>query len=79
MVEAFDRRDVGGLRMARKQPEKKAMPVEVKPRPVRLDLPPEIHRLLRRVAADGDKSMANYVRDLVVEHVQTEAKRRGIK
>jgi hypothetical protein len=69
--------------MARKQPGKKAMQaqaeVEVKARPVRLDLPPEIHRLLRRVAADGDQSMAAYARDVVIRHVQEEAKRRGIK
>lgn len=47
--------------------------------PVRLDLSPETHRLLRRVAADEDKSMAAYARDLLESHLKDEAKRRGIK
>jgi hypothetical protein len=42
-------------------------------------LPPEIHRLLRKFAADDETSMAAYPRDVVIRHVTEEAKRRGIK
>jgi hypothetical protein len=46
---------------------------------VRLDLPTRAHKLLRRVAADEDTSMATYARDLLSQHLEGEAKRRGIK
>jgi hypothetical protein len=68
--------------MARKKPEKEPMPAaeaETTTRPVRLDLPPDIHRLLRLVAADEDVSMASYARDQLGKHLKEEAKRRGIK
>jgi predicted HicB family RNase H-like nuclease len=66
--------------MARKKTEKK-MPAEAetKIRPVRLDLTPEVHRLLRLVAADEDVSMAAFARDIVEERLREEAKKRGIK
>lgn len=46
---------------------------------VRLDLPTRTHKLLRRVAAAEDVSMASYARDLIARHLEEEAKRRGIK
>jgi hypothetical protein len=46
---------------------------------VRLDLPTRAHKLLRRVAAADDTSMATYARDLVIRHIEDEAKKRGIK
>lgn len=57
------------------------MPVEVDEttHAVRLDLPTRTHKLLRRVAADEDVSMAAYARDLLSRHLEDEAKRRGIK
>lgn len=63
---------------------KKKMPAAVpetteKTRPVRLDLPPKAHRLLRLVAADEDISMAAFARDKLVELLEIEAKKRGIK
>ena len=66
--------------MARKKTEKD-MPAEAKVeiRPVRLDLSPEIHRLLRLVAADEDVSMASYARDQLERHLKEEAKKRGIR
>ena len=67
--------------MARKQAEKKVMPTETetKTRPVRLDLPHDVHRLLRLVAADEETSMASFARDILEKLVREEAKRRGIK
>ena len=67
--------------MARKRPEKAKVPatVEAPTKPVRLDLDPETHRLLRLVAAADDKSMAAFARDLVAVSVREEAKRRGFR
>lgn len=67
--------------MARKKAEKKEMPAtaESQTRPVRLDLPPDVHRLLRLLAADEDVSMASYARDHLAAHLREEAKRKGIK
>jgi hypothetical protein len=66
--------------MARKRTEKKEM-VAAEPalRPVRLDLTPEIHRLLRLVSADEEMSMAAYARDALGTVLKEEAKKRGIK
>jgi len=41
---------------------------------VRLDLPVKVRNELRVVAAKHGKSMASYVRDLVIEHVEQEKK-----
>jgi hypothetical protein len=38
-------------------------------RPVRLALPPEEHRKLRRLAADQDTNMALLVRRIVLEYI----------
>lgn len=68
--------------MARKRAGKKQMPAEVEAkttRPVRLDLPPDIHKLLRIVAAAEEMSMASYARDVIERHLRDESKRRGIK
>jgi predicted HicB family RNase H-like nuclease len=67
--------------MARKRVEKPviASPAETKLKPVRLDLEPDVHRLLRLVAAHDGASMASYARDALENHVREEAKKRGIK
>ena len=67
--------------MARKRTEKRAMETTAEPKvkPVRLDLTPEVHRLLRLVAADAEVSMASYARDVVERHVRETAKRKGIR
>ena len=67
--------------MKRKQAEKKVVTTtEVAiTRPVRLDLSPEVHRLLRKIAADEDVSMAAYAREQLAKHLRDKAKRRGIK
>jgi hypothetical protein len=67
--------------MARKQAGKKDMNAapEAALKSVRLDLTPEVHRLLRLVAADEDTSMASYARDSLEKLLRAEAKARGIK
>lgn len=66
--------------MARKRPEKKmSTRLDEATHAVRLDLPTRTHRLLRRVAADADVSMAAFARDLLSRYLEDEAKRRGIK
>lgn len=63
--------------MARKRVEKPI--VVAATRPVRLDLEPEVHRLLRLVAADSEQSMASYAREVLHRHLRGEAERRGIR
>jgi hypothetical protein len=46
---------------------------------VRVELSTDVHRLLRRVAAEVDKSMASYAREFLEAHVRSEAKKKGIK
>lgn len=50
-----------------------------KTKPVRVDLPPDVHRLLRLVAADRGVSMAALAREFVERSAKTEASERGIK
>jgi predicted HicB family RNase H-like nuclease len=66
--------------MARQKAGKK-MPATAQPeaKAVRLDLTPEVHRLLRMVAAHEGLSMAAYARTHLERHLREEAKRRGIK
>lgn len=66
--------------MARKA-KGKAVPPATTPRakPVRLDLEPEIHRLLRLVAADANMSMAAYAREMLERHLREVATQKGIK
>lgn len=66
--------------MARKKSEEPEVPASAEPttKPVRLDLDPETHRLLRRVAAHHDKSMASYARDVLEKLVREEAARLNI-
>jgi plasmid stability protein len=67
--------------MARVRTKKTAMEAiaDVKTKPVRVDLSPEVHRLLRLVAADSDMSMAAYARDFLERHLKAEAKSRNIR
>ena len=67
--------------MAKKKPETKPMPTAAEPthKPVRVDFDPEIHHLLRKVAADEGVSMAAFARTTLERVVREEAKRRGIK
>ena len=71
--------------MARKrQPaEKKPMPnAEPKLKSIRLDLSEEDHHALRKAAADVNKSMAAYARQIVSEAVKAYrpwCKREGVK
>jgi hypothetical protein len=66
--------------MARPKAEKPEMTTtEITTRPVRLDLPADVHRLLRLVAADEEVSMASFARDALARLLREEAKRRGIK
>lgn len=58
--------------MARKKTEGKQMPAtaaEPKLKPVRLDLTPEDHQLLRVVAAEQGKPMAVFAREIVVRTI----------
>lgn len=48
-------------------------------KPVRLDLPEDVHRLLRKVAAEHNRSMASHARDIVARVLREEAKELGIK
>jgi plasmid stability protein len=54
-------------------------PADPKMRPVRLELPEDVHRLLRLIAAEDDRSMASYARRALEDHLRGEAKRLGIK
>ncbi len=65
--------------MAKRKAVEQSEPEAAKTRPVRLDLPPDAHRLLRLVAADADVSMASYARDVLMRHLVAEAKVKGIK
>jgi hypothetical protein len=64
--------------MAKKKTEKAAMPAAAEPKaeaepktkPVRLDLSPEVHRMLRVVAAEQDLPMAVFARDVVERTVR---------
>lgn len=58
--------------MARKRPEKTDMPATAEPatKPVRLDLPADIHQMLRVVAAEEAKPMAVFAREIVAKVVR---------
>jgi plasmid stability protein len=53
--------------MARKKEIKPMVATEPKLQAVRLELAPEIHLQLRVIAAQHGKSMAAYVRELVIQ------------
>jgi hypothetical protein len=66
--------------MARKKSEQPKMPAvadEIKTKPVRLDLSPEIHQMLRVVAAEEGKPMAVFAREVVENVVRERYKDRG--
>lgn len=48
-------------------------------KPVRLELADPVHRLLRKVAAEAGKPMAQYARHWLEAHLKSEASRLGIK
>lgn len=60
--------------MAKKKTEPNPMPAvaepEMKTKPVRLDLPPDLHQMLRVVAAEQGKPMAVFARDVVEKTVR---------
>jgi predicted DNA-binding protein len=60
--------------MARKKTEAPPMPAtaepEAKTKPVRLDLPPDLHQMLRVVAAEQGKPMAVFAREIVEKTVR---------
>ena len=61
--------------MARKKVEGEMPQIaEPKAKPVRLDLTPEDHHLLRRKAADANMSMAAYARMMLVKILKGGAK-----
>lgn len=64
--------------MARRKSETPKMPATAEPKtkPVRLDLSPETHHMLRMVAAQENKPMAVFARE-VVERVVTETLSKG--
>ena len=43
---------------------------EIKTKPVRLDFPPEIHQMLRVVAAESGMPMAVFARDVIAKRVR---------
>jgi plasmid stability protein len=68
--------------MARKKTEGKPMPTtatEPGTKPVRVELTDDLHRMLRKLAADDGVSMAAFTRDHLERFVREEFKRRGLK
>lgn len=63
----------GGAKMAT------ATATEPGTKPVRVELTDEVHRLLRKLAADEGVSMAQFARATVERIVRDEFKRRGLK
>jgi hypothetical protein len=60
------------VRMAKKKTESKEMAAIAEPvvKPVRLDLSPELHQMLRVVAAEAGSPMSVYARDIVEKTVR---------
>jgi len=68
----------GATAMARKKPEKEEMPATTsETKFVRLELPIEAHIKLRVIAAKQGKSMAEYTRALVENHIRDIESRKG--
>jgi predicted HicB family RNase H-like nuclease len=65
--------------MAKKKAAKMPQTTEPKTKPVRLDLPPDVHRMLRIAAAEDDVSMASLARDVVAEYLRARMKKRSGK
>jgi hypothetical protein len=66
--------------MARKKTEKKDMPAiaaEPQTKPVRLDLPLDVHQMLRVVAAEDGLPMAVFAREVVERVVRERYGNRG--
>jgi hypothetical protein len=67
--------------VARQKTEAKKMATatELTIKPVRVELTDDVHRMLRKLAADEGVSMAAFARDNVERIVREEFKRRGLK
>jgi hypothetical protein len=67
--------------MARKKTEVKDVTTRAEPtlKPVRVELSGDVHRMLRKLAADDGVSMAAFARESVERMVREEFKRRGLK
>jgi hypothetical protein len=64
--------------MARKRTEKTPVPAtQVEMRAVRLQLPPEDHKKLRRLAADADTNMALLAREIVQGYIASHWRKDG--
>lgn len=65
----------------RKPTEEPEMPVTAEPKtkPVRLDLTPEVHHLLRMAAAGEDKPMALFAREIIEREVRRRAEERAAR
>jgi hypothetical protein len=70
---------IGVATMPDKRRDKKvpAVAEEVETKPVRVELAPEIHGALRRVAAEEGLSMAALARRIISEYAQENDPRRG--
>lgn len=66
--------------MAKKRSPKKMQAVALpKPQPVRVDLDPKVHHLLRQVAAKDNMSMSKFARMMLTNIVVERAEKEGIK
>jgi hypothetical protein len=66
--------------MAKKTVEKPKMPVtQAELRSVRLQLPPDDHKKLRRLAADQDTNMAILARKIVLDYLAAHTLKAGGK
>lgn len=67
--------------MAKRKTEEKEMltAAETTVKPVRVELAPSLHKLLRKVAADEGVSMAAFARTAMERVILEEAAKRGIK
>ncbi len=67
--------------MARKKTGAKDMTTAAEPttKPVRVELADDLHRMLRKLAADENVSMAAFARETLERVIREEFKRRGLK
>ena len=68
--------------MARKKIEgdkEMATTTEATLKPVRVEFAEDVHRMLRKLAADEDTSMASFARETLERVIREEFKKRGLK
>jgi hypothetical protein len=68
--------------MARKKIEgnkEMATTTESPLKPVRVEFAEDVHRMLRKLAADEDTSMASFARETLERVIREEFKKRGLK